>query len=283
MPLPIVLIHRVDDSYLSYSLQQAKVSNPESPVYLIGTAANQKYAAFGIRHAMIDAYMRTASAFAPNYKHSHVMSYEYNLFCFQRWFLLRDFMRHNQIPSCCYIDSDVMLYEDVSKPIYSDFMMEFVWTNFVNLDILDRFCLFITAQFANPGMYEQLVQETKQMGHMSKNLPLVSDMVVGLLFLRQFPQYVYTHGQYGDSLFDENINRPIWAESLEDKRKIYLKDGQLYTRDVAKNKYIRLNSLHFQGLVMKEFMPYFFTPYLSQKGSFSFDYQTRRWVPALLT
>lgn len=282
MPLPIVLIHRVDDGYLSYSLRQAQASNPKSPVYLIGTSANQKYAVDGVRHVMIDAFMQSASAFAPHYKHSHVMSHEYNLFCFQRWFLLRDFMRRHQIPSCCYIDSDVMLYEDVNKPVYSNFMMEFVWTNFVSLDILERFCSFITAQFANPGMYVQLVEETKRMGHMSGNLPLVSDMVVGLLFLRQFPQHVYTHGRYGDRLFDENINRPIWAESLEGKRKIYLKEGQLYTRDAGKNEWILLNSLHFQGLVMKEFMPYFFTPHLSPKGSFWFDYRTRRWVPTLL-
>lgn len=283
MTLPIVLIHRGDEPYLSYSLRQAKVSNPDASVFLLGTAINQHFASDGITHVMMNSYMQSASAFAPIYKHMHIMPLSYNLFCFQRWFLLRDFMRDNQIQACCYIDSDVMLYENVNNPIYHDFKMEFVWTNFVSLDLLDRFCAFTTTYFANTMLYGQLVQETKQLGHLSNNLPLVSDMVVGLLFLRQFPQYTYTHGRYDDRMFDENINRPIWAESLEGKRKVYLNDGQLYTKDVASKAYIRLNSLHFQGTVMKDFMSFFFTPHLSKKGSFYFDYQKRQWMPTVLT
>lgn len=279
MSLPIVFMHRTDDNYLSYSLRQAQVSNPGSRIFLLGTALNQRFGTNGIQHVRLDAYMQTAAAFAPHYKHLHVMSHAYNLFCFQRWFILRDFMRSQQMTACCYIDSDVMLYENVNNPEYSQFMMEFVWTNFVKADLLDRFCSFTTMYFADPVMFEKLVQETKKLGHVSHDLPLVSDMVAGLLFLRQFPDYTYTHGRYGDKMFDENINRPLWAESLNGKRKVYLINGKLYTREMASHTFIRLNSLHFQGLEMKSYMPYFFTPHLSTQGMFMFDYLSQRWHP----
>lgn len=282
MPLPIIFTHRGDDAYLSYSLRQAKASNPESQVILIGTARNQNYATDGIDHVMLDPYMQSASGFAPLYKHIHIMPHEYNLFCFQRWFLLRDFMRQNNISRCCYLDSDVMLYADVNDPAYSQFMMEFVWTNFVSVEILEHFCAFLTAHFANQELFAQLVQETIRMQHVSNNLPLVSDMVLGLLFLRQFPHHPHTHGRYGDRMFDENINRPIWAESVDGKRKVYLIAGKLYTRDAATRAFVQLNSLHFQGLVMKDYMPFFFTPYLATEGSFSFDYGGKRWHPVLI-
>jgi hypothetical protein len=43
MSLPIVIIHVNNSEYLSYSLAQAKKSNPESNIVLLGDSSNDCY------------------------------------------------------------------------------------------------------------------------------------------------------------------------------------------------------------------------------------------------
>ncbi|GED71106.1 hypothetical protein BRE01_48080 [Brevibacillus reuszeri] len=280
MTLPIIFMHRGDDDYLTFSLRQAKLSNPHSPVYLLGKEANRKFATAGIIHEQLDNHMTTAKAFAQVYQHMHVMSYEYNLFCFQRWFILRDFMRKNGMQSCFYLDSDVMLYTNISKLEYQSFSMEFAWTSFVGIDTLDRFCNLMMKYFVHPVMFSQLVQKTIEYDQVINGVPLVSDMVLCLLYYRHYSGKVHTHGTFGDTFFDENINRPLWAEALDKKKKVYVYEGILYCKDEASGTFKRINSLHFQGLNSKSYMGDFLCSNIPQStGAHYYDYMTRRWTP----
>ncbi|MDF2681172.1 MAG: hypothetical protein K0R47_2362 [Brevibacillus sp.] len=281
MSLPIVFIHRGDDDYLGYALAQAKWSNPNSPILLLGKTINQQFAQNGIIHVMIDDYMETAVNFAKVYKHIHYMPYEYNLFCFQRWFILRDFMRHHNIPKCCYLDSDVMLYTDVNQPQFETFSMEFVWTNFVEIQRLERFCAFVTTHFENLALFGQVVAFAhKTLDHVRFGMPLITDMVLGVMYLKQFPGYRMTHGLYHDAFFDGNIQQSYMTESLDGKKKVYLKDGILYCKERQTNRDLKLYTLHFQGTIMKHYMKFFYSPALTQKGAYYFDYQRVKWLPA---
>ncbi|MED1644017.1 hypothetical protein P4U99_12635 [Brevibacillus agri] len=279
MTLPIIFMHRGDDDYLAYSLRQAKLSNPQSPVYLLGKEANRKHAAPGIIHVPLDSYMQTAQMFAKVYRHMHVMSYEYNLFCFQRWFILRDFMRKNRLQSCFYLDSDVMLYTNVNQPEFQAFSMEFAWTSFIGLDTLDRFCNMTMQYFVNPQMFRLLVQKTLEFDQMIEGVPLVSDMVLFLLYFRSYSGRSHTHGTFGDAFFDENLNRPLWAESLAGKKKVYAIDGKLFCKDLASGAFKRLYSLHFQGLTAKSYMKDFWFPHIPrQPGIYFYDYAAVKWT-----
>ncbi|MFS0555265.1 hypothetical protein [Brevibacillus sp. 179-C9.3 HS] len=278
MPLPIVIIHRGDDDYLTYSLQQAKRSNPHSPVYLIGNVGNRRYVTHGINHEMIDNYMHAAMEFTRVYKHIHFMPYEYNLFCFQRWFILLAFMKKHHIPKCCYIDTDVMLYTDVNHPRFDSFMMEFVWTNFVDIQKLEEFCTFMTSHFANPISFAKVVQYTMQRKDQIRfNQPLITDMVVALLFLAQFKDYQMTNGLFHDGFIDGNIQYPASVENLYGYKKIYAINGSLCCKDIATSRYLPLFSLHFQGYT-KHYMKYFTAPHLPQGGCYFFDYISSRWI-----
>jgi len=282
MTLPIIFMHRGDDDYLTYSLRQAKLSNPHSPVYLLGKVTNRKFATAGIIHELMDYHMVTAQSFAKVYQHMHVMSYEYNLFCFQRWFILRDFMRKRGMQSCFYVDSDVMLYTNVSKPEFHPFSMEFAWTSFVGIDTLDRFCNLMMKYFVNPSLFRQLVQITIEYDQVINGVPLVSDMVLCLLYFRHYSGRTHTHGTFGDSFFDENINRPLWAEALADKKKVYVNQGILYCKDLTSGSYKRINSLHFQGLESKNFMHDFLFSNIPQStGAQYYDYLTGQWTPVM--
>lgn len=287
MTMPIFFIHRGDDGYLTYSLQQAKASNPHSDVILLGKACNQQYCTGNIAHVLLDGYMQSAAEFAKYYKHVSTNSYEYNLFCFQRWFVLRDFMRQHKLQRCCYLDSDVMLYADINNPEFSHFSFEFSWTSIVDLEALDRFCDLTTNYFSQPALFSHLVQYTQQIGHVHYGQPLVSDMVLFALYLREFPLHRQTHGIFDGSFFDGNINHPLRIppdnseiESLAGKKKVFLINGSFYCKLPAKNTYIRVNSLHFQGPPSKPYMKYFCLPTIgSQADGAYFDYASCQWKP----
>lgn len=281
MPLPIVIIHRGDDDYLTYSLQQAKRSNPHSPVYLIGNGGNRRHAVNGIIHEMIDDYMPAASEMTRVYKHIHFMPYEYNLFCFQRWFILLAFMERHQIPKCCYIDTDVMLFTDVNHPRFENFTMEFVWTNFVDRQKLELYCEFMKSHFANPIAFAQVVQYTmRRKEHVRFNQPLITDMVLALLFLERLKGYQITNGLFHDGIIDGNIQQATSMENLYGYKKIYSINGVLCCKDKATGRYLPVFSLHFQGYT-KHHMKFFTAPSLPQAGSYIFDYISNRWIQFL--
>ncbi|WP_199621700.1 hypothetical protein [Paenibacillus alkalitolerans] len=287
MHMPIIFIHRGDDDYLTYSLRQAKQSNPYSDIILIGKAVNKKYCSGTATHVMLDDYMESAKEFSKVYQHASSNSYEYNLFCFQRWFVLRDYMRKQGIQKCCYIDSDVMLYTDVNKPEFSQFTFEFSWTTIVGLCTLDNFCALITNYFENNALFKQLVQYTHQIGQVYGGRPHVSDMVLCALFRDQTSISVTNGGVFNNSFFDGNINQPlrippdyVEIEKLDGKKKVFFDNGGFYCK--FKCNFIKVNSLHFQGQGIKKYMKYFFIPTIGfGRERLYFDYSKSMWLPVL--
>lgn len=287
MGIPIVMIHRGADPFLAYTLRQAKQSNPESEIILIGKQANLAFCSGIATHAMVDEFMDGANEFAKHYQHLSTNSHEYNLFCFQRWFILLDYMRRRRIQRCWYLDSDVMLYTDVSKDEYKDFAFEFSWTSSVPQELLEQFCSLILQQFREPARFAELVQYTQDIGQVYNGQPLVSDMVLCHRFAHERTGETQSYGIFSNCFFDGNINHGMRippqgdeVETIGEKKKIFFIEGQFYCK--AKNRYIRANSLHFQGPQMKQYLPFFFSDNIkSGKETLYFDYDNKRWVPVL--
>jgi hypothetical protein len=114
MAYPIILIHKGDSPYLAYAIAQAKSSNPESRVILLGDGSNSYY--LGVEHHYYERYFSEASTFKDLYKYEFFPNYQYPwmLFCHQKYFALRDFCRIHGIKKYVLIDSDVMIYEDIT-------------------------------------------------------------------------------------------------------------------------------------------------------------------------
>ena len=86
--VPVVFIHKGNSHYLQHSLWQAKQYNER--VILIGDHSNSGYS--GVEHYNMNDYSEEAAYFAKIYKHIGGTSYNYELFCFQRWFILKSFI-----------------------------------------------------------------------------------------------------------------------------------------------------------------------------------------------
>jgi len=286
MSIPIIFIHAGDDEYLVYSLHQAKQSNPASNVFLIGDQANRKYECESVHHFMIENYFAGALAFAEAYRHASPNSYEYELFCFQRWFVLRDFMRALGIERCCYLDSDIMLYENIDRPAYYGFTNVWTMLSFNTMRTLEDFCGLITRYYREPAMWEQLQAFTAR-----EQFPGISDMVLSRLYIVHYPKFGgHADGVFGDSFFDGNLRHPMRfppyaakdeMEMLDGNKKVYFTQGKLCAK-LASGKLVRLLGQHFQG-DNKLYMRYFLKSQLEAGDEGRpryFDYRSCEWITA---
>ncbi|WP_429844667.1 hypothetical protein [Brevibacillus sp. FIR094] len=286
MSLPIVFIHRTAEEHVGFCMQQAKYSNPSSRVILIGNPENKNLSKENSEHFLLSHFYQSAQAFSYVYKHTTSNTYEYNLFCFQRWFILRDFMRSQGIERCCYLDSDVMLYTDINKrenEDYDDFTFEYTWTTVCDLEKLNQFCDYATKFFREPLHYQTLLQFAKnELG----DVP-ISDMVLFILFHNYVLRRNATYGIVANGFFDHNLNCPFapscpQADSHDGKKQIYQKAGTLYCKITGTTDYLSAHSLHFQGLA-KGYIPYFRSQDIPNTDDFMyFDYPTCKWVRAEL-
>lgn len=284
MSVPIIFMHRTDDDYLFYVLKQAKIANPKSDVVLIGSPQNKKYASDGIRHELIQSYYQGASEFAKVYKHMSPCEYHYNLFCFQRWFVLRDYMKSRNLNECWILDSDVMLYADLSRQDFKSFSCEFTWTTYITRRDVEELCEITQNHFNNPKLFEYLKQFTKETGNYIKemNMLAISDMVTQRLHLEKYLKRSRTNGVIGDSFFDNNLFFSFpGVEMLENKKRMFLMNGALYAKKVNSDQFFRVNTVHFTTEANKKYIPHFYSPNLStrNKGGYYFNYSSCQWIP----
>lgn len=293
--LPILIIHQGDNEYIKYSLKQLKFSNPNSDVFLIGTNANKRHCPDNIKHVLIDDFIYSALEFSKifqqidksfsnsNNKKCFIPIDDYNLFCYQRWFILRDFMQANNLSKCCYLDSDCMLYTDINISTYKSLQTN--WIGIFNMDELNNFCSFIEKHFSDNYLLEELLKFTIGITH-----TFVSDMALLWLFNR-FPENKFKLGYFNESFFDQNIHdHNIYftghfpeLEMAEGKKKIYLISNELYCKNLIINQFAKVNSLHFQGYDGKQYLKHFCLPNINIDNSKInyFDYSTCQWIPAV--
>ena len=125
-PPPIILIHRGDSFYLAHTIAQARSSNPESRLILLGDRSNSFY--LGVEHHRYEDYFDEAREFAKLFTYEYFPNYQYPwiLFCHQKYFALRDFVRAQGIDRFLLIDSDVMVYEAIEP--YFDYYRNYRMT-----------------------------------------------------------------------------------------------------------------------------------------------------------
>lgn len=266
--LPIVFIHRSNSAYLKYSLSQAQTSNPRSAVILLGDPANDCYDF--VVHRKIDDFSQGATEFEKVYTHFSTLPPSFELICFQRWFVLRDFLRDNKIQRCLYLDSDTMLYTDVTQDSQKFANFDFTLSHqtsgctfFLNrLEALEEFCQFLKDIYnkKNRYLYDKMVAHyavRKRNG-----------LKGGVCDMTAFQLYSENHfGDIGEvahiidgSVYDPAITIPAPGFEMEDRvKKITWRNEVPYGKHLKTGLEIRFNSLQFQGSATKSIMSQFYT------------------------
>jgi hypothetical protein len=253
MAIPIVIIHKHDSYYLPYCLVQATLSNLHSEIFLLGDPNNNHYSF--VKHAHISDYFQSAKLFGKIYKHLSTNLHAFEVFCFQRWFVLRDFMKAHQFDSCVHIDSDLMLYADLtqeqSKFAHYDFTLTRGYSGhcsfFNRLEALEKFCDFMMSLYTDPDLFQILQDQYQQTIERQANGG-VSDMFALEQYRLRYPE---TIGEMStiiqNSVYDCNVKISDGFEMKNGMKHIVWIDDQPFGKHIESNQLIRFNSLHFQG------------------------------------
>lgn len=97
MAIPIIAVHCRYVPYLLHVLTQEKSTNSKSEVILLGDSDNS-IVNFATHRNTSDSF-EEAREFEELYQDKHRSSnpYEYELICFQRWSVLKEFMQKNYL------------------------------------------------------------------------------------------------------------------------------------------------------------------------------------------
>jgi hypothetical protein len=199
-------------------------------------------------------FRQGADSFAAIYCHYSSLEADFELFCIQRWFILADFMAAKGLESCVYLDTDILLTENIEEKkartldfglTYSGYSAHLCCVN--RLHALQQFCDWITALYSDPTSEERLIEWHRNMVA-DWGGGGVSDMTLFHWFQKAHPEVLGDYPAiFGDSPFDvsleevccfqadeEGFKRLVWADG---RPSAVADDGHL----------IPLASLHHQG------------------------------------
>ena len=254
--IPVIFIHQGYQSYLDFTVQQASKKNK---VFFIGTQEppkNDNLSFFQLKN-----YNKYTSQFSNIYENLSTNEYNYELFCFLRWFILKEFMEEQNLDTVFYVDSDVMLYVNVIEEYekYEQYDLTLLHrtaaiSSYFTKVGLDNFTNFLMDTFSNKQSYNY--QKIASHYHVRQKFNLPG----GVCDMTYFDFFHYMDdggggpGKVGemmsiidDSTYDHNINVPDQYFDFNGIKNVKIKDGYPFVYHHKLKKDIKFNSLHFQG------------------------------------
>lgn len=277
MALPIIFFHYGNPDYLKYSLKQAKHFNPDSTIYLLGDSSNNCYPF--VEHIMTAKYEKDAAAFTKVYQHRSSNQVHYELYCFLRWFYIEAFCRENHIGPFIYLDSDVLLFKNVTAmdPFFQDCKIANTgieigvpaFTYFSGYEAIKDFCNYMLRAYTEKELIQQLDDFYQPYAENPGLEGGVSDMILFGFYFRDHPAETKKLDLINDVLaVDENIRNANGYEMKGKIKRIYWQNGLPYCKHLALNKLVQFAAFHYQGdfklLMIKHF----------KGGGYAFQ---RRW------
>lgn len=271
----IIFIHKGNEPYLLMVLNCAKKFNHNANIFLLGDS--QLALPSFVNFYRINDYSTSAKNFANYYQHFSNNRYDFELFCIQRWFILRDFMKANEINNCFHADSDVLIFSDISteREKFLDFSFTLseeccghnsFWNNY---ESLNKFCNFIEQIYKKNNLYQEILQKHKSA--ITENLfKNISDMTLFNLYKKNkldkigemtdvINQSTYDHS------FNLKKNGKCNFKQFFGYKKIEWKNELPYIKD-QNNNLIKFNTIHLQGESKK------YISYIYNKKKFFFSY-----------
>jgi len=268
MNIPVIFFHLGYQNYLSKTIRQAKLNNER--VILLGDSNNSH---LDVEHHDITKYINMFEDFNKIYRHMSANNPQLEYLCFIRWYILKNFLEENNIEKCFYFDSDIMLYSNMSEQVDSFLSQsngfcvpyeqpEFRWSasghnSFWTKQTLGEFCEFIFNTYASKEGINKLKQKWDH--HVKNNQPGgICDMTLFWLFFdsKNGENIDILSDVIDGSTYDDNINSSDNRFKNEYRMKnnikeVDWKDGKPYCYNLKLNKWIRFNTLHFQGETAK--------------------------------
>lgn len=276
--MAIVFVHTGYSPYLEFTLRQAHAASPESQIVLLGDAVNDRFSF--VQHVDIRTrpYVEAVQDIRASYVHMSTNREAFELACFERWFVLQQWMEQTGTSDALVFDTDVMLYADEAQ-VRSRFEDNtdvalclppdpggFVWAasahaSFWRLETLQAFCAFVLESYTEGPIRRSL--DDKWAWHQSGGVAGgVCDMTALYLFAGTHPGVHNLLRSESGAAFDHNINVAVNAEPDEIEvdgriKRIRWENGTPYSLRRAGDQ-VRWLGLHLQGQA-KAYIPKVYT------------------------
>ena len=195
------------------------------------------------------------SPFTAHYQHLSTVDQKFELFCFNRWFMLAQALHQHNLTQFIHLDSDCMLFDDAfpcdklgvvgdpTSPYYA--FTKSGHSLFSNRVSLEKFCQFMETTYTHPETLTRLKHlRATQMGPCGG----VTDMTLFGLFSAQYPDEVRHQEDLRDGICsDDNFNAPGGFQMDGPIKKIVVESGHPYGFLEKTGEKIRFRTLHFQG------------------------------------
>lgn len=255
--LPIIIVHKGDSFYLEPVLKQIRLYNPTSRICLISTEDTKHYSF--LEHYNIADYSGASDDFAKKYVHLSINPYDYELFCFQRWFIIWEFIQKEKLDYFVCLDSDVLIYCNIDEVFNSFLSYDFTICKIMgpcftlfNSNSIDKFCSYILSLYSTDTGLSRLrkfKESVKEGG--------VCDMTAFTWYQTDVSNNVYDLVvPFGNACFDGNISDSMGFEMSKGVKKIYWINHLPYGRYKGQEPLIRFYGLHLQGGVKHKMYKY---------------------------
>ena len=252
---PIFCVHGGNRFYLPYIIAQVKDSNPNTPFYFLSDRSTAYYR--GIEHVCYEDYFSKAREFEKVYKHHYLDGTRYTteLFCFQRWLILDEFVHKMGFERGFIIDSDVMVYANVErlKALYKDFDMSIMYLNeesshggscfFNKASILGKLSDVIFDMYTAEKS-THLLQDLFS----KKTIGGVTDMDALHIFKKRYSNLITTGSIPINNLAqDSGILQDDRYEQEGDRSKVFWKNKTPFFKNLSDGAFVEMAIIHLQG------------------------------------
>ncbi len=258
----IVIIHTGFVKYLIYTLRKIKETNKNANIFLISDKEYKEYFKYSSFVDIKKLYKEESIEFKNKYIHLGKSNPNYEMFCMQRWIILKDFMKEYNIRECFYIDSDILLFSDLNEALNPFNKYNISLANNLGLSmyikdvkVLEEFSKYLLFKYTN----EKEINKLKSMYYDDPNrvnngvAGSISDMDLSRDFFSNFNLPVGNLSEIeNDSVFDSAIvyggaEFEMLKKGRYQMKKIFFENNIPfcnYSKEKI-NKKIRFHSLHF--------------------------------------
>ncbi|MDR2123780.1 MAG: hypothetical protein LBP38_02210 [Desulfovibrio sp.] len=278
MSAPLVFVHATCENNIEYVLRQAIHVNPERKIILLGDECNKHFGLFVHWCNLLD-YTEGCGDFNGVYIHRSPNHACFELFCYYRWFILKNFMLRHGISVAFYSDSDMLWYDDIAvyEKAFSGVDMatglapalekNFHYTvspnfTYITLACIKRLCNYFILLYArNPNYFDAVSEMQKAEG----GIPSISDMSAIGEFVkdnRETLNIVNSFEEIAEGIVDANFNSQRinrYCFDMKDGIKdIVFQNGMPTCLETEENRRYIFRALHFQGKA-KRLIPSYYT------------------------
>jgi hypothetical protein len=275
---PLVFVHASCEHNIEYVLRQASHVNPERKIILLGDKCNKHFSSFVQWYPLLD-YTEGCGDFHSVYIHRSPNPASFELFCYYRWFILKNFMLRHGFPVAFYSDSDMLWYGSIAvyekafsgidmatglEPDRENNFHYVITPNFtyITLDCITRLCRFFILLYARNPDYIYAISEMQKA---DGGVPSISDMSAIGKFVkdnRKILNIVNSLEKLNEGMVDANINTQrinrYCFDMKDGVKNIVFHNGMATCLELEENRRYIFRALHFQGEA-KMLIPSYYT------------------------